>query len=151
MSVNAVASCCCNCIPQVAAENFGLTDEDVLALSDKQLNQIAGLRLLAPYRDDNKRLRPNYKALQSIKGEAAAAAALRRQKKEREKEKDKQKKLQPKQQHGDGQELQQQQQQQQQPQQPHQPQHPELTSNETAVVQAAAAVRCNVGSGVAVL
>ncbi|KAF6256564.1 KRI1-like family C-terminal-domain-containing protein [Scenedesmus sp. NREL 46B-D3] len=122
---------------EVPAESFGLTDEDVLGLSDKQLNQIAGLRLLAPYREDNKRLRPNYKALQSIKGEAAAAAALRRQKREREKQKEKQKKQQPKQHHGDGQEHPQQQgqnrhklgqqgqrgQHQQQQQHRHKPQH----------------------------
>ncbi|WIA17436.1 hypothetical protein OEZ85_014286 [Tetradesmus obliquus] len=94
---------------EVPAESFGLTDEDVLALSDRQLNQIAGLRLLAPYREDSKRLRPNYKALQSIKGEAAAAAAMRRQKREREKQKEWQKKQQPKQQQ-QGDEAQQQQQ-----------------------------------------
>jgi protein KRI1 len=52
---------------------YGLSAEEVLAMSDKDLNQIVGLKQLAPYRDDVKKLRPNYKALQSIKAEAAAA------------------------------------------------------------------------------
>lgn len=77
--------CCglCLCLPQVEAESFGLSSEDVLALSDKQLNSVVGLKLLAPYRDGHKKLRPNYKALQELKGEAAAAAARRQSRKDK--------------------------------------------------------------------
>ena len=42
-------------------------------MNDKDLNQVVGLKQLAPYRDDVKKQRPNYKALQSFKAEAAAA------------------------------------------------------------------------------
>lgn len=74
---------------QVPAETFGLSVEDILTLPDKELNQIVGMKqLAAPYRDDGKRLRPNYKALQRIKGEAAAAAAMRQQKRDRQKAKE---------------------------------------------------------------
>jgi hypothetical protein len=70
----------------VPAETFGLSVEDILTLSDKELNQIIGMKkVAAPYRDDSKRLRPNYKALQRIKGEAAAAAAMRQQKRDKQK------------------------------------------------------------------
>jgi protein KRI1 len=72
---------------QVEAESFGLTADDVLTLSDKQLNSVVGLKLLAPYREGHKKLRPNYKALQELKGEAAAAAAIRRQSRKNKKQK----------------------------------------------------------------
>lgn len=76
---------------QVPAETFGLSVEDILTLPDKDLNQIIGMkRVAAPYQDDGRRLRPNYKALQRIKGEAAAAAAVRDHKKQQRREKTKQ-------------------------------------------------------------
>ena len=37
---------------EVAPKMFGLTTRDVLLMEDKQLNQIVGLKKLAPYRDD---------------------------------------------------------------------------------------------------
>eukprot|EP00879_Flechtneria_rotunda_P005332 GHRR01005619.1.p1 GENE.GHRR01005619.1~~GHRR01005619.1.p1 ORF type:complete len:408 (+),score=198.32 GHRR01005619.1:1169-2392(+) len=99
---------------EVPKENFGLTDDDILALPDKQLNQIAGLKLIAPYRENSKKLRPNYKALQSIKGMAAATTALRKQRKDREKWKEKKRQQKRKQQQGAGQQHQQEGRQQQQ-------------------------------------
>jgi hypothetical protein len=99
-----LGSLLCHCLPdmidlitiaanaavvQVPAENFGLSVGDILNLPDKELNQIIGMKMVAaPYRDDSKRLRPNYKALQRIKGEAAAAEAMRQHKRQRQKHKD---------------------------------------------------------------
>ena len=37
---------------EVAPKMFGLTTRDVLLMEDKHLNQIVGLKKLAPYRDD---------------------------------------------------------------------------------------------------
>ena len=41
----------------------GLQPAEILALPDKELNAIVGLRKLAPYHVDTQRIRPNYKAL----------------------------------------------------------------------------------------
>lgn len=41
----------------------GLEPAEILALPDKDLNAIVGLRKLAPYHVDTQRIRPNYKAL----------------------------------------------------------------------------------------
>ena len=81
---------CYRCaVVQVAPESFGLSVADILNLPDKELNQIIGMKMVAaPYRDDSKRLRPNYKALQRIKGEAAAAEAMRQHKRQKQKHKD---------------------------------------------------------------
>ena len=43
----------------VPAADYGLTPAELLALPDKELNQIVGLRRLAPYRDDGGVARPN--------------------------------------------------------------------------------------------
>lgn len=48
---------------QVEPINDGLSAEEILALPDRDLNAIVGLRKLAPYHDDTHRIRPNYKAL----------------------------------------------------------------------------------------
>jgi hypothetical protein len=34
----------------VPAKTFGLSVEDILGMSDRELNQIVGLKMLAPYR-----------------------------------------------------------------------------------------------------
>jgi hypothetical protein len=43
--------------------NDGLHPAEILALQDKDLNAIIGLRKLATYHEDTQRIRPNYKAL----------------------------------------------------------------------------------------
>uniref|UniRef100_A0A7S3VJ15 Kri1-like C-terminal domain-containing protein n=1 Tax=Dunaliella tertiolecta TaxID=3047 RepID=A0A7S3VJ15_DUNTE len=52
---------------QVPANTFGLSAEDLLIRDDKELNQIVGLKKLAPYREDQAKQRPNYKALQALR------------------------------------------------------------------------------------
>jgi len=51
----------------VPKQDFGLGVEDILALDDKELNQVVGLKKLAPYRDDWKKQRANYGALNAIR------------------------------------------------------------------------------------
>lgn len=55
------------CTVQVPQASFGLSVDDILALPDKDLNQVVGLRRLAPYRAEHSKVRPNYKALQVIR------------------------------------------------------------------------------------
>lgn len=62
---------------QVEPSTLGLTIEEILRLPDKSLNQIASLKLLAPYRDGPKP-RPNYKALQAVREEQMAGGKRRR-------------------------------------------------------------------------
>ena len=39
---------------QVDTDDFGLDTADILALTDKELNQVVGLRRLAPYRSEHR-------------------------------------------------------------------------------------------------
>lgn len=49
---------------EVEPETYGLTVEEILMMDDKELNQVVGLkRVAAPYREGERRLRPNYGAL----------------------------------------------------------------------------------------
>ncbi|KAL6754712.1 hypothetical protein V8C86DRAFT_312002 [Haematococcus lacustris] len=56
---------------EVPASSFGLNVDEILAHDDKELNQVAGLKRLAPYREDGRptgiKERPNYKALQALR------------------------------------------------------------------------------------
>eukprot|EP00884_Botryococcus_braunii_P009714 jgi/Botrbrau1/18744/Bobra.0386s0067.1 len=45
---------------EVPATDYGLAPEDVLSLTDKELNQIVGMKRLATYRDDGGLVRPNF-------------------------------------------------------------------------------------------
>ena len=46
---------------EVQPETYGLTVEEILLMDDKDLNQIVGLkRVAAPYREEDRRMRPNY-------------------------------------------------------------------------------------------
>ena len=54
---------------QVPAQDFGLRADDILTMDEKELNQIIGLKRLAPYREDWQKQRVNYSALQSIQRE----------------------------------------------------------------------------------
>ena len=48
----------------VDAEDFGMEPEEVLGMDDKSLNDLVGLRVLAPYREDSWRLKKlRYKVL----------------------------------------------------------------------------------------
>lgn len=38
---------------KVAARDFGLTEDEILLLDDKQLNRLVGLKKYRPYKDDD--------------------------------------------------------------------------------------------------
>ena len=63
---------------QVPPANYGLDVLDVLGLDQKELNQVIGMRKLAPYRDDGGLARPNYGKLREVKQQAEAATRQRR-------------------------------------------------------------------------
>ncbi|GIL45728.1 hypothetical protein Vafri_2894 [Volvox africanus] len=69
---------------EVPANTFGLNVDEILRIDDKALNQVVGIKRLAPYRDDLNKLRPNYKALEMIKDGLANDKGQRRQSKKRE-------------------------------------------------------------------
>jgi protein KRI1 len=49
---------------EVQPENYGLSIEEILMMDDKELNQVVGLKkVAAPYREEYKKVRPNYGAL----------------------------------------------------------------------------------------
>jgi protein KRI1 len=53
---------------EVEPETYGLTIEEILAMEDKELNQIIGLKnVAATYRTDGKRMRPNYGKLNELR------------------------------------------------------------------------------------
>jgi protein KRI1 len=49
---------------EVQPENYGLSIEEILMMDDKDLNQVVGLKnVAAPYKEEFKKVRPNYGAL----------------------------------------------------------------------------------------
>ncbi|KAL4445294.1 hypothetical protein ABPG77_011119 [Micractinium sp. CCAP 211/92] len=52
---------------EVQPASFGLEVNDILAMDDKELNQVVGLKKLAPYREEHKRVRPNYGKLNELR------------------------------------------------------------------------------------
>ena len=53
-------------ILQVPAADYGLNILDILRAPEKELNQVIGLKRLAPYRDDGGRFRPNMAKLKDM-------------------------------------------------------------------------------------
>ena len=51
---------------QVPATSYGLNIAEILALPDRELNQVVGMKRLAPYRDDGGATRPNYGKLREL-------------------------------------------------------------------------------------
>ena len=51
---------------QVPAADYGLNILDILRAPEKELNQVIGLKRLAPYRDDGGRFRPNMAKLKDM-------------------------------------------------------------------------------------
>ncbi|GAX72819.1 hypothetical protein CEUSTIGMA_g274.t1 [Chlamydomonas eustigma] len=65
---------------EVPAQTFGLSAEDILFRNDKELNQVIGLKRLAPYQENQQRIRPNYKALELLsKGGDQRSKKVRKQ------------------------------------------------------------------------
>ena len=62
---------------QVEPINDGLSTEQILALPDRDLNAIVGLRKYAPYHQDVTRIRPNYKALNEAREKLVAQGLVK--------------------------------------------------------------------------
>lgn len=50
----------------VAKEDYGLSTDEILRLNDKELNQLVGLKRMAPYREDRGKFRPNYGRMREL-------------------------------------------------------------------------------------
>ena len=59
---------------QVPAADYGLNVLDILRAPEKELNQVIGLKRLAPYRDDGGRFRPNMAKLKDMQVQCPLAA-----------------------------------------------------------------------------
>ena len=51
---------------QVPAADYGLNILDILRAPEKELNQVVGMKRLAPYREDGGATRPNYGKLREL-------------------------------------------------------------------------------------
>ena len=51
---------------QVPAVDYGLNILDILRAPEKELNQVVGMKRLAPYREDAGRFRPNMAKLREM-------------------------------------------------------------------------------------
>lgn len=50
----------------VPKEDYGLSTDEILRLKDKELNQLIGLKRMAPYREDRGKFRPNYGMMKEL-------------------------------------------------------------------------------------
>ena len=50
----------------VAKEDYGLSTDEILRLNDKELNQLVGLKRMAPYREERGKFRPNYGRMKEL-------------------------------------------------------------------------------------
>lgn len=51
----------------VPKQDYGLTTEEILRLSDKDLNQVVGMKTMAPYREERANFRPNYGKMKELR------------------------------------------------------------------------------------
>ncbi|DBA96751.1 TPA: hypothetical protein ACH3X1_015590 [Trebouxia sp. C0004] len=78
----------------VAKEDYGLSTDEILRLKDKELNQLVGLKQMAPYREERGKFRPNYgkmKELQIGQEQKQAKWQQRQQQRQEQKARSKQK------------------------------------------------------------
>lgn len=50
----------------VPKEDYGLSTDEILRLKDKELNQLVGLKRMAPYREERGKFRPNYGMMKEL-------------------------------------------------------------------------------------
>lgn len=50
----------------VPKEDYGLSTDEILRLKDKELNQLVGLKRMAPYREERGKFRPNYGMMKDL-------------------------------------------------------------------------------------
>ncbi|KAK9908790.1 hypothetical protein WJX75_002962 [Coccomyxa subellipsoidea] len=68
---------------EVPAASYGLNILEVLRAPEKDLNQVVGMKKLAPYREDGGLVRPNYSKLRLMQEETEAAAERKKQQSEK--------------------------------------------------------------------
>lgn len=70
----------------VPKQDYGLTTEEILTLSDKDLNQVVGMKTMAPYREERSNFRPNYGKMKELRvGQAKKQSKYQQQKELRQK------------------------------------------------------------------
>ena len=62
----------------VPSIDTGLQADQILGASDKDLNQVLGMRRLAAYRDDRRNMRPNFQKINEIRRQKGTAAEIAR-------------------------------------------------------------------------
>ncbi len=61
---------------QVPAADYGLNILDILRAPEKELNQVVGMKRLAPYREDAGRFRPNMAKLREMQVQLATCCVF---------------------------------------------------------------------------
>ena len=68
----------CQAGMQVPAAYYGLNILDILRAPEKELNQVVGMKRLAPYREDAGRFRPNMAKLKEMQARPGSLQLLAR-------------------------------------------------------------------------
>lgn len=72
----------------VPKEDYGLSTDEILRLKDKELNQLVGLKRMAPYREERGKFRPNYGMMKELQiGQQQKQAKWQQRQQERQQRK----------------------------------------------------------------
>ena len=72
----------------VPKEDYGLSTDEILRLKDKELNQLVGLKRMAPYREDTGKFRPKYGMMKELQiGQQQQQAKWQQRQQERQQRK----------------------------------------------------------------
>ncbi|KAA6422645.1 MAG: hypothetical protein FRX49_07505 [Trebouxia sp. A1-2] len=72
----------------VAKEDYGLSTDEILRLKDKELNQLVGLKQMAPYREARGKFRPNYGKMKELQiGQEQKQAKWQQRQRQRQEQK----------------------------------------------------------------
>jgi len=72
----------------VAKEDYGLSTDEILRLKDKELNQLVGLKQMAPYREERGKFRPNYGKMKELQiGQEQKQAKWQQRQRQRQEQK----------------------------------------------------------------
>ena len=72
----------------MAKEDYGLSTDEILRLKDKELNQLVGLKQMAPYREERGKFRPNYGKMKELQiGQEQKQAKWQQRQRQRQEQK----------------------------------------------------------------